>query len=154
MIIDSSAILAILFEEPDAERFEAAIADAWPRRMSAVALLEATMVVEGRGGAAAGSDLDAFLERARVEFVPVTPEHVSVARQAWRRFGKGNHPAALNFGDCFAYALCRRERRAAALQRRGLRPHRYRGGVNCKAANTSYCNAVSDPTAVGERKVP
>ena len=105
MIIDSSAILAILFEEPDAERFEAAIANAWPRRMSAVALLEATMVVKGRGGAAAGNDLDAFLERARVEFVPVTPEHVNVARQAWRRFGKGNHPAALNFGDCFAYAL-------------------------------------------------
>ena len=105
MIIDSSAILAILFEEPDAERFEAAIADAWPRRMSAVALLEATMVVEGRGGAAAGNDLDAFLERARVELVPFTPEHVNVARQAWRRFGKGNHPAALNFGDCFAYAL-------------------------------------------------
>ena len=105
MIIDSSAVLAILFEEPDAERFEEAIADAWPRRMSAVALLEATMVVEGRGGAEAGSDLDAFLTRTRVELMPVTAEQADVARRAWRRFGKGNHPAALNFGDCFAYAL-------------------------------------------------
>ena len=105
MIIDSSAILAILFEEPDAERFEDAIADAWPRRMSAVALLEAAMVVEGRGGAGAGDALDALLKRAKIKLEPVTQEHVDVARQAWRRFGKGNHPAALNFGDCFAYAL-------------------------------------------------
>ena len=105
MIIDSSAILAILFEEPDAERFEDAIADAWPRRMTAVALLESAMVVEGRGGAGAGDDLDALLKRTRIELVPVTQEHVNAARHAWRRFGKGNHPAALNFGDCFAYAL-------------------------------------------------
>ena len=63
------------------------------------------MVVEGRGGAGAGDELDSLLKRARIELVPVTQEHVDVARQAWRRFGKGNHPAALNFGDCFAYAL-------------------------------------------------
>ena len=105
MIIDSSAILAILLREPDAGHFEGAIADNWPRRMTAVALLEATMVVEGRGGTEAGEELDALLRRTRVEFVPVTQEQVQVARQAWRRFGKGNHPAALNFGDCFAYAL-------------------------------------------------
>ena len=105
MIVDSSAVLAILFEEPDAERFEDAIADAWPRRMSAVALLEATMVLEGRGGVGAGDDLDAFLRRTRVELMPVTAEQADFARRAWRRFGKGNHPAALNFGDCFAYAL-------------------------------------------------
>ena len=105
MIVDSSAILAILLREPDANRYEDAIADGWPRRMSAAALLEATMVVEGRGGSTAGDELDALLERARIELVPVTPEQAQVARQAWRRFGKGNHPAALNFGDCFAYAL-------------------------------------------------
>ena len=105
MIIDSSAVLSILLREPDAGRFEDAIADAWPRRMTAVALLESAMVVEGRGGARAGDELDALLKRARIELVPVTQEHVDVARQAWRRFGKGNHPAALNFGDCFAYAL-------------------------------------------------
>ena len=55
--------------------------------------------------AAAGYELDLFLERAPVELVPVTPEHAHAARRAWRRFGKGNHPAGLNFGDCFAYAL-------------------------------------------------
>ena len=77
MIIDTSAVLAILFGDADAECYENAIAAAWPRRMSAVALLEAA----------------------------VTAEHAIAARRAWRRFGKGNHPAALNFGDCFAYAL-------------------------------------------------
>ena len=73
--------------------------------MSVVALLEAAMVLESRGGAAAGQELDVLLEKARVELVPVTPEHANAARRAWRRFGKGNHPAALNFGDCFAYVL-------------------------------------------------
>ncbi len=105
MIIDTSAILAILFEEADAARYENAIAAAWPRRISAVALVEAAMVVEGRGGAEAGQALDAILEKASIEAVAVTAEHAASARRAWRRFGKGNHPAALNYGDCFAYAL-------------------------------------------------
>ena len=105
MIIDTSAIMAILFDEADAAHYEQAISAAWPRRMSAVALLEAAMVVEGKGGTAAGRQLDAFLEKASIELTPVTLEHVEAARHAWRRFGKGNHPAALNFGDCFAYAL-------------------------------------------------
>ena len=105
MIIDTSAILAILLGEADATHYEDAIAAAWPRRMSAVALLEAAMVIEGRGDAAAGQALDAMLEKASVELVAVTAEQAAAARRAWRRFGKGNHPAALNFGDCFAYAL-------------------------------------------------
>ena len=107
MIIDTSAVLAVLFGEPDAGRYEEAIAAAWPRRMSVVALLEAAMVVESRGGAAAGQELDTLLERSEIELAPVTPEHANAARRAWRRFGKGNHPAALNFGDCFAYALAK-----------------------------------------------
>ena len=105
MIIDTSAILAILLAESDAARYEQAISKAWPRRMSAVALLEATMVIEGRGGPVAGDDLDRLLQAAEIELVPVTLEHAEAARRAWRRFGKGNHPAALNFGDCFTYAL-------------------------------------------------
>ena len=105
MIIDTSAIVAVLFAESDAARYERAIATAWPRRMSVVALLEAALVVESRGGPAAGQDLDLFLQEAEIELVPVTPEQTAVARLAWRRYGKGNHPAALNFGDCFAYAL-------------------------------------------------
>ena len=91
MIIDTSAILAILFHEAGAERYENAIAAAWPRRMSSVALLEAAMVVEGRGGAAAGQALDAMLDGASIELVEVTEEQVFAARRAWRRFGKGNH---------------------------------------------------------------
>ena len=105
MIIDTSAILAILFGEPDAARYEKAIAMAWPRRMSVAALLEAAIVVESRGGTAAGNELDLLLKAASIELVPVTAEQADIARRAWRRFGKGNHPAGLNFGDCFVYAL-------------------------------------------------
>ena len=105
MIIDTSAILAILLREPDAEHFERAISAASSRRISAATLLEATIVLESRFGPTAGHELDAFLRRAHIELEPVTPEQAQTARQAWRRFGKGNHPAGLNFGDCFVYAL-------------------------------------------------
>ena len=105
VIIDMSAIHTILLGEPDAKRYEEAIAGAWPRRMSVVSLVEAAMVVESRGGTAAGHALDMLLEKATVELQAVTSEHANAARRVWRRFGKGNHPAALNFGDCFSYAL-------------------------------------------------
>ncbi len=105
MIVDTSAVLAMLFSEPEAERFEDALAANWPRRMSVANVLEATMVAESRGGAAAGHALERQLERAEIELVPVTVEQMRAARRAWRRFGRGNHPAALNIGDCFAYAL-------------------------------------------------
>ena len=105
MIVDTSAVLAVLYREPDAERFEKAIASAPNCRMSVANALEASIVMEGRGGIAAGRALDLFLEEAMIELAPVTIEHMEAARRAWRRFGKGNHPAALNFGDCLAYAL-------------------------------------------------
>ncbi len=105
MIIDSSAVLAVLYREPDAERYEAAIAGATGCRMSVANVLEASIVLECRGGTAAGHELDTFLKDAAIEPTPVTVEHMEAARRAWRRFGKGNHPAALNSGDCFAYAL-------------------------------------------------
>ena len=73
--------------------------------MSMANLLEAAIVVESRSGGAAGNELDAFLDEAGIELEPVTLDHVRAARRAWRRFGKGNHPAGLNLGDCFAYAL-------------------------------------------------
>ncbi len=107
MIVDSSAVLAILFSEPDARRHAGAIMAASPCRMSVANVLEASIVVERRGGDAAAHELDALLESAEVELVPVTVEHLEAARRAWRRFGKGNHPAKLNFGDCFAYALAK-----------------------------------------------
>ncbi len=107
MIVDSSAVLAILFDEPDAKRHAAAIMAAYPCRMSVANVLEAAIALERRGGESAAQELDTFLERAEIELVPVTVEHLEAARRAWRRFGKGNHRAALNFGDCFAYALAR-----------------------------------------------
>ena len=107
MIVDSSAVLAILFDEPDARRHAAAIMGAHPCRMSVANVLEASIALERRGGEPAAQDLDTLLQRAEIELVSVTVEHLEEARRAWRRFGKGNHPAALNFGDCFAYALAR-----------------------------------------------
>ena len=107
MIVDGSAVLAILFSEPDARRHAGAISAASPCRISVANVLEASIVVERRGVRTAVRELDALLERAEVELVPVTVEHLDEARRAWRRFGRGNHPAALNFGDCFAYALAK-----------------------------------------------
>src|SRR5262249_21241561 len=76
-----------------------------PRLLSAANLLEASIVIESRKGEAAGRELDLLLYRAVVEVVPVDQDQAEIARAAWRRFGKGRHPAGLNFGDCFAYAL-------------------------------------------------
>ena len=81
MIVDTSALLAILFAEPDAKRYEDSIAAAWPRRMSAVALVEAAMVVESRGGPSAGNQLDLLVEKAEIELVPVTAETAEAARR-------------------------------------------------------------------------
>lgn len=104
MIVDTSAILAILFQEEDAGHYARMIANATPCRLSVANLLEASIVIGGRGNTA-DTELDHFVEAAGIELTPVTVEHARCAREAWRRFGKGNHPAALNFGDCFAYAL-------------------------------------------------
>ncbi len=73
--------------------------------MSTANFVETAMVVEARGDDSAAEELDRFIERGPIELVPVTVDHARRARQAWRRFGRGNHPARLNFGDCFAYAL-------------------------------------------------
>ena len=110
MIVDTSAVLAILFGEREARRCDEAIAQAPRCRMSAVSFLEAAIVLESRSGAEAGHELDAFLEAAAIDLAPVTPDQAAAARRAWRRFGKGNHPAGLNFGDCFSYALAESER--------------------------------------------
>ena len=104
MIVDMSALLAVLFQEEDAPRFETLIATS-PCRMSVANVLEAAMVVEGRGGRPAGDALDAFLACADITAIPISTDQLDIAREAWRRYGKGNHPAALNFGDCFTYAL-------------------------------------------------
>ena len=105
MIVDTSAVMTILFGESDSHRYDEAIAEAPRCRMSVVNFLEAAIVLEGRRGPAAGDRLDEYLDAADIELVTVTPEQAHAARRAWRRFGKGNHPAGLNFGDCFSYAL-------------------------------------------------
>ena len=105
MIVDTSAIAAVIFDEADAEYFENEISDATVCRMSAANYFEAAMVIEGRMGEEGARELDNYLETAEIEFVDVTLEQAHAARLAWRRYGKGNHPAGLNFGDCFAYAL-------------------------------------------------
>lgn len=113
MVIDTSVLAAIAFNEPEATAFRERIADDPVRLISAATVLEAAMVIETRLGEAAGADLDLWLYKAEVEIVPVTAEHADRARRAWRRYGKGRHPASLNYGDCFSYAL-------AALSREPL----------------------------------
>jgi ribonuclease VapC len=105
MVIDTSAIVAIALNEAEAETFEQRIADAPARLISAATVLEAAMVIETRLGEPGGIELDLWLMKAGIEIVAVDAEQADQVRRAWRRFGKGRHPAGLNFGDCFSYAL-------------------------------------------------
>ena len=107
MVIDTSALLAIFLAEPERKQFLKLITEAETRLISVANALETGIVLEARRGEAAGREFDLFLNHARVEMVAVDTEQVEVARAAWRRYGKGRHPAALNFGDCFAYALAK-----------------------------------------------
>ena len=105
MVIDASAIVAIAFNEKEAEAFEQRIADDPVRLISAATVLEAGIVIEAKLGEAGGAEFDLWLYKAGVEIVPVDEEQLILARRGWRRFGKGRSPAGLNFGDCFSYAL-------------------------------------------------
>jgi len=105
MVIDTSALLAILQDEPERREFNEAIEAADSRVMSVASFVEASIVVEVRYGAEGLRDLDLFLERASIELLPVDVAQAREARLAFSRFGKGCHAAGLNFGDCFAYAL-------------------------------------------------
>jgi ribonuclease VapC len=107
VIVDTSAMIAILRGEEDAVRYAECLAEAPSLRMAAATWVETAVVVEGRFGPDAAADFDALVARAGIEVVPVTPAMAETARLAWRRFGKGRHPAGLNFGDCFAYALAK-----------------------------------------------
>lgn len=107
MVIDTSALAAIFFAEPERQRFLAAITAAGSRLVSAATVLEIGIVLEARQGEAAGREFDLFVVRANLQVVPVDAEQIDLARSAWRRFGKGRHQAGLNFGDCFVYALAK-----------------------------------------------
>ena len=107
MILDSSALVAILFKESDAERLAAVIRDTDTTAIAAPTLLETAIVAEGRTLPGMAEKLDALMGAIRPEIVPFTAAHASLARDAWRRYGKGRHKAGLNLGDCFAYALAK-----------------------------------------------
>jgi ribonuclease VapC len=108
MIVDTSALIAILRDEPEARAFAIAIADADRRRLSAANYLEAAIVIDGSRDPIASRRFDDLLREGGIAIEPVTEEQAKVAREAYRDFGSGSgHAARLNFGDCFAYALAK-----------------------------------------------
>jgi ribonuclease VapC len=108
MIVDSSAVIAVLRDEPDAVRFAQAMERAAKLRISAVNYVEAAAVIDGSRDPIASRRFDDFVREAQLEIVAVTPTQAKIAREAYRDFGRGSgHPAKLNLGDCFAYALAR-----------------------------------------------
>jgi ribonuclease VapC len=107
VIVDASALIAILFKEPEARSLIEAIGRADSVLIAAPTLVEATQVSEGRVGPAMREELDDLLLTMKPDIVPFTAELAQVARDGWRRYGKGRHPAGLNLGDCFAYALAK-----------------------------------------------
>jgi ribonuclease VapC len=108
LIVDTSALIAILRDEPDAESFALALATARAPRMSVANYLETAIVIDSARDPLASRQVDKLVSRAGLALEPVTAEQARVARAAYRDFGKGSgHPAGLNFGDCFAYALAR-----------------------------------------------
>ena len=105
MVIDTSALVAMMTGEPPADRLVAALESATERLISAATVVEAALVLMGRYGDVGDAQLDRFLRGIGAEVVPVGEEQVTLARDAALRFGKGRHPAAFNVGDCFSYAL-------------------------------------------------
>lgn len=107
LVLDSSALLAILFKEPEQTAFLDLILDAEERRISSFSILETGAVILSRKGPAGRLIFDSLCDELLLEVTPFTAEHLRLARQAWERFGKGRHPAGLNLGDCCSYALAR-----------------------------------------------
>ncbi|CAN5844502.1 type II toxin-antitoxin system VapC family toxin [soil metagenome] len=105
MVIDTSVLIALLLREPAAPQLIAALEAASTRRISAASVVEASLVLLARNGEAGDVQLDRLLQKLGVEIMPVDAEQVAAARDAALRYGRGRHPAALNFGDCFSYAL-------------------------------------------------
>ena len=107
MVVDTSAVIAILFSEPETESFVRALADDSKKMISAFNALESAIVIEAKKGEAGGRELDLLIHRARIEIISLNGDQVELALTAWRKYGKGNHPAGLNIGDCCAYALAK-----------------------------------------------
>jgi ribonuclease VapC len=111
LVADTSALLAALFAEPQRDAVLVALAEADDTLLSSCSLLEATVVAQSRLGPEGQAELERLLETFGVEISAFTADHAAVAGDAWRRFGKGRHPAALNILDCCSYALARATRR-------------------------------------------
>lgn len=107
MVIDTSALVAMLNDEPEAERFETAVEADHIRLMSTASYLETAIVIETRFGEPGGRELDLWLHRAAVDLVAVDADQADAARVAYRLYGKRRHRAGLNYGDCFSYALAK-----------------------------------------------
>jgi ribonuclease VapC len=105
MVVDTSALVALILDEPEADRFRGLVADATSLKVSTVSVLEASLALEARISPDAGRELDLFLSATGFEIASFDEEQLRAARRAWRKYGKGNHPAGLNMGDCASYAL-------------------------------------------------
>jgi ribonuclease VapC len=117
MIVDTSAIVAILDQEPEADRIVRTLAATSERIISAATLVEVGIVIQARRGDDGARDLDLLLAKLRIEILPFTARQAEIARKAFRRYGRGRHDAKLNFGDCMAYAVAKDE--SAALLFKG-----------------------------------
>jgi ribonuclease VapC len=107
MVVDTSALVAILQNEPERRKFNEAIEAGETRSMSTASFLETSVILESRFGADGVRDLDLFISKAQIVLVSVDEEQAYMARDGFRKYGKGRHPAGLNYGDCFSYALAR-----------------------------------------------
>ena len=107
MVIDTSALVAILQDEPERRTFNEAIEAAESRSISTASFVEASIIIESRYGPDGTRALDLFISKSEISLVPVDSDQAHVARTAFRQYGKGRHPAGLNFGDCFSYALAK-----------------------------------------------
>jgi ribonuclease VapC len=120
MVFDTSALLAILFDEPERRAFTEAIEATEVRLLSAASFVEASMILESRHGAEGVRALDRLLAAANVEIIAVDLPQAHAAREAFRQFGKGRHPAGLNLGDCFSYALAKGRSEPLLFKGRGF----------------------------------
>jgi ribonuclease VapC len=107
MVVDTSAVIAILLGEPETESFVRALADDPKKIISAFNALESAIVIEAKKGEAGGRELDLLLHRAGIEIIALNGDQMALALSTWRNYGKGNPPAGLNIGDCCAYALAK-----------------------------------------------
>jgi len=107
MVIDSSALIAILEFEPEVEQLAEAIKQDSIHLISAVSIVETTIVIENRRGSDGVKALNLLMDKIAIKVIPVTEEYALMACQAYHNFGKGRHPAKLNFGDCFSYATAK-----------------------------------------------